>query len=294
MKLIKIFAAALAIFALTACSDDDSWNSASDVKVQMEYPSIEVKENQSLINVPVVLTGDANGDVQVKIKVEEKTADPAMDDVHYLITSKVLNFPVGTKKVNIEIFLVDNPAPDPDRTFEISIESVSGATVGNQPNTVVVIVDKGTSPTRSQLLSGTWTMNAVSYWDGPMRYPLEISENENGDIVFSGFVGDPSCVLIAKYIYDDEIYSGYMTVDAGAKVGGPFQFSDGSILTLYEGVFTGSGVSMNGTMTGNWNTDFSAIVFDKGIGISLFDTAGNSAGFYDIYTDWELVYAPAK
>ena len=41
-----------------ACSsDDDSWNSAADVTVSMKNPTMVIKENMGLTNVPIEVKG---------------------------------------------------------------------------------------------------------------------------------------------------------------------------------------------------------------------------------------------
>lgn len=45
MKYVKLFALAAGAFMLTACSDDNDFNSASDVTVEMAKSEITVKEN---------------------------------------------------------------------------------------------------------------------------------------------------------------------------------------------------------------------------------------------------------
>lgn len=293
MKLSKIFALSLAVIAFASCSsDDDGFNTADNVTVSMEYPSIEIKENAGYVKLPVILTGEANGPVQVKLQVSETTSNPAMENVHYYVTTKELTIPVGVTSVSAEFYPTENPAPDEDRSFQITIAEAEGAVISGNASTTVTITDMGVSPSPEELLAGTWRMEATSYWTGPLSYDLEISEGENGEMLFDGFAEAP-CVLTAKYIYNPEIYSGYMTVEAGVKVGGPFNFQDVGPADLYEGIFTGSGVSLEGTMTGKWDADFKALVFDKGIGICLISN-GAQAGFFDVYEDWKLVYTPAE
>ena len=75
MKLSKILAIGLAVLTMTACSDDDEFNFNSDgnVTVDMAQPSITLKENKGYFNVPVVVSGEANGYVQVTVEVQEAT-----------------------------------------------------------------------------------------------------------------------------------------------------------------------------------------------------------------------------
>lgn len=93
MKLYKIFAVALAALTMTACSDDDDkigWNSNADVTVEMGQASISFKEGRGMVNVPVTVTGEANGNIMVTVACEETGLNPAQEDVHYYVTDKTI------------------------------------------------------------------------------------------------------------------------------------------------------------------------------------------------------------
>ena len=75
-----------------ACSsDDDSWNSAADVTVSMKNPTMVIKENMGLTNVPIKVEGKTNGNVYVTLAVKEVGSNPAKEDVHYYITDKTIS-----------------------------------------------------------------------------------------------------------------------------------------------------------------------------------------------------------
>lgn len=54
MKYIKLLMLLAVVTFFGACSsDDDSWNSAADVTVSMKNPTMVIKENMGLTNVPI-------------------------------------------------------------------------------------------------------------------------------------------------------------------------------------------------------------------------------------------------
>lgn len=96
MKYIKLFMLLAVVAFFGACSsDDDSWNTASDVTVSMENATMKIKESQGLTNVPIKVTGKTNGNVYVTVEVKEVGSNPAKEDVHYYITDKPSTSPTA-------------------------------------------------------------------------------------------------------------------------------------------------------------------------------------------------------
>ena len=87
MKFRKIYALLLTSFLFVACSEEESWNS-SDVTVNMAQEEVLVKESAGIFNVPVTVSGELNGPIKVTVEVTEAGENPAMEDVHYIVTSK--------------------------------------------------------------------------------------------------------------------------------------------------------------------------------------------------------------
>ena len=80
MKYIKLFMLLAVVAFFGACSsDDDSWNTASDVIVSMENATMNIKESQGLTNVPIKVTGKTNGNVYVTVEVKEVGSNPAKE-----------------------------------------------------------------------------------------------------------------------------------------------------------------------------------------------------------------------
>ena len=144
MKLNKIFAVALAALTMTACSDDDKLelNTASGVSVAMEDATFTIGENVDLFNVPIEVTGEANGIITVTVQVKEGPANPddlehptqpAKEDVNYIITSKTVNIPAGSKTFGIEIRNNwEQGVINDDYVFELTIVDVKVASFGRR------------------------------------------------------------------------------------------------------------------------------------------------------------------
>ena len=138
MKYIKLFMFLAVASVFAACSDDDSsWNTAADVTVNMKNPTMKVKENVGIFNVPVVVTGETNGPVKVNVTVKDAGANPAKKDVNYLVTDTTIVITEG--EGNVEIKAVDDDDINDPRTFDVNIVSAEGAKVGTQATTAVTI-----------------------------------------------------------------------------------------------------------------------------------------------------------
>ena len=132
MKYIKLFMLLAVVAFMGSCSDDDeSWNSKSGVTVSMVNESMRFKESVGIVKVPIKVEGEANGPVSVTVEVKETGSNPAKENVHYYITTKTIKISDNTG--NVELECVDDKDINDDRTFEISIVSAKGATVGSKP-----------------------------------------------------------------------------------------------------------------------------------------------------------------
>ena len=204
MKYIKIFALTLGMLSLAACSDNDDLNTAPNVTVEMASSELSVKENSGLINVPVKLSGEANGPVKVQLKVEGCGEIPAVPyvetngvwDGNYIVTSETLNIPAGETSVNVEIRIVDDIVETGDRTFSVTIVSCEGATIGNNASTIVTVADNESLPTYD-LIQGEWKMSYIDR-DGAKNsanftitgYAEGTEEYNNGMLEFGGIAAD--------------------------------------------------------------------------------------------------------
>lgn len=262
MKLTKISAIALAATLFTACSDDDSsfnYNTASDVVVSMKEAKVEVMENVGIFNVPVEITGTPNGYVEVTVECTETGEFPAIENRHYFLTTATINIPQDDSTGNIEFTSIDRRGADESRTYNVTIVSVKGATIGANKTTTVQIDDKGSSPTINQL-TGKWLVmgnqynSATHLIDDPyvtetqMRI-VEDNGNGGGKVMLSGIAGRFQIQL--DYDYDvDEKYGEFKFVyGSPAMSGQDFRY------------VTSNGSTDEAPIYGVWNFAFNAATF---------------------------------
>lgn len=220
MKYVKLFALALGAVLFTACSED-KYNTASDVTVEMAQADLTVKETDGIINVPLKVTGKANGPISVQIKVEgtgNEAPIPYQDyngtwKGDYLVTSETLNIPEGETTVSVEISLFDDIIETGDRTLNVSIASCEGATIGTLSTTVVTIADNESLPVYD-LIQGAWKFNFLD-WDGAAAtenvtitgYPEGSKEYNQGILDLEGLLNNPT--LLTLYLIEDKANNKY-------------------------------------------------------------------------------------
>ena len=198
-----------------ACSsDDDSWNSAADVTVSMKNPTMVIKENMGLTNVPIEVKGKTNGNVYVTLAVKEVGSNPAKEDVHYYITDKTISISDSIGYVEVEP--VDNDEINADRTFEITIVEAKGAKIGNATTQVSL---KDNDSQIYEKLQGKWKLTGVSRQGAPMESVVKIigaSDEEDGDynntLYLTGMAVSSSSARLSFH-YDEDTKQGYVAFD---------------------------------------------------------------------------------
>lgn len=278
MKYIKLLAIALATTSMVACSDDDNnWNSASDVTVSMAQTELSVKENKGIFDVPVQVEGEANGPIRVTVEVTEVGESPAMDDVHYLVTSKTIIIPADATTGNIEISTVDDGEINQARQFNVTIVNVEGAQVGSNTTTLVNLKDNDAA--FYEKLQGDWKMNFTSRYDGEASWNVKVVGFDEGEagydqtLYITGILGYSFCQLEMSYFFDTASKTGYVEIPLGTYVA---DYDDAN--GIYACTITDDGyLSLEGTIKGQWNEDFTEITFEEDKQL-IFYVLNNSTG----------------
>ena len=263
-----------------ACSsDDDSWNSAADVTVSMKNPTMVIKENMGLTNVPIEVKGKTNGNVYVTLAVKEVGSNPAKEDVHYYITDKTLSISDSIGYVEVEP--VDDDGINADRTFEITIVEAKGAEIGNATTQVSL---KDNDSQIYEKLQGKWKLTGVSRQGAPMESVVKIigaSDEEDGDynntLYLTGMAVNSSSARLS-------FQQGYVAFDNLGK----YNFIEGYDFTKDLGIMGNIVLSnlSNGSLTttpikGTWSEDCKEIVFDQDQVLfgGIYTTGGTFTGY---------------
>lgn len=269
-----------------ACSsDDDSWNSAADVTVSMKNPTMVIKENMGLTNVPIEVKGKTNGNVYVTLAVKEVGKKPAKEDVHYYITDKTISISDSIGYVEVEP--VDDDEINADRTFEITIVEAKGAKIGNATTQVSL---KDNDSQIYEKLQGKWKLTGVSRQGAPMESVVKIigaSDEKDGDynhtLYLTGMAVSSSSARLSFH-YDEKNKQGYVAFDNLGK----YNFIEGYDFTKDLGIMGNIVLSnlSNGSLTttpikGTWSEDCKEIVFDQDQVLfgGIYTTGGTFTGY---------------
>lgn len=271
MKYLKIMALALGGFLLTACSNDDDYNTASGVTVEMGVSEFTASESASSFNVPIKITGDANGPVKVEIKVESTGSNPAVpyeerDGVwsgNFIVTSETINIPSDDKIAYVQIRPIDDKDENDSRTFTITIVSAEGATIGALNSTLVTLKDNDSTPYGK--IQGEWTFSFINQNGAPAAWNVNLTGYEEGTpeyenlLTLEGLAGRES-YLDLDY-YEDET-TGEMYVEMILPE--PIAWYDSAnYIWLFTGRRTDAGFSLaSGTIRGTVSADMKEITFD--------------------------------
>lgn len=311
MKYIKLFAVALGALIVSACSDSKDYNTASDVTVEMEKSEITIKEHLGRFLVPVKITGNPNGPVKVKVKVEPSGNNPAKPfeesngawTGNYIVTSDEINISADEKVGNIEIYTIDDKIENEDRSFIITIESAEGASVGIAKTTLVLLADNDKFP--YEKIQGNWSLSYLNpdnvlesvnvslsgYDEDSKKYGVELMLNG----LFTDYASADGTTAQVYFFDDESIDMRYVEIILPQTIG-VFELSgypEGFLIWLItaqrnaQGNF-GLDIS-NIVLTGIISDDFETITFDESIGFYAYiadsgfgDQIGGVGGGTDI------------
>lgn len=258
--------AAVTFFA--ACSsDDDSWNSASDVTVGMAKAEMTVSEGKGLFNVPIEVKGETNGNVFVTVELKEVGANPAKEDVNYYVTDKTINISDGTG--NVEIETVDDDDINDPRTFQVTIVDAKGAKISENASTTITLKDNDAE--FYSKLQGKWKMTGVDRdgeavsWDVTIKGAADETEADFNKVLYiTGINGEPTCEAPLTFSYDKTTRTGSVAFRMGEDVMGAYNFS-GIGPHIVVPFNKKDGAWSTDPITGTWSDDMKTLTFGEGM-----------------------------
>lgn len=295
MKFYKISVAALSALMLAACSDDDNLNT-SDVTVNMKDATMLMAEDFSstYYHIPVVLDGVPNGPVKVTIDVAEETTEPAMEDIHYVITSKTITIPKGQTEGYFEIIPTGDNEVNEDRVFSASIVSAQGANVGPNATCTITILDddhylvdaytyvqgtytfRATNPSNGAAVSQTWIISGVN--EGEEGYLKELT--------VAGLQGYAWAGLKASLSFDAVEKTASLTFQYGQTIAEQVGFDGIGNMDVKLGSVSGNSYTSSGAVSATASQDYSEILFAPSALFAggLYEPGGGFAGY--VWFQW--------
>lgn len=293
MKIKSIFALATAALAWTGCSTDLEpeklpTNSASGVTVEMQDAELVFPEDQMSSNtyydIPIVVTGETNGAVEVTVELGEIGETPAKAGENYIVTSKKVIIPAGTNVGNIQFYPKGDEEENPDRQFTVTIVSAAGATIGAQSSTLVTLLDNELMVKNAYRdIQGVWTVSANSVFDGPVTYQLIIQGYPEGDanylkvVNLVGIGGTPDFVVPATISCNPVNGETNLSIKCNDGVLGTAMAGSAGLVDIRLLYVEGESLYLNGNVTAVGNPDLTQIVFNDALYGGAFK-AGSSSG----------------
>ena len=157
MNYLKIYTLFLCAVLIAACSDDEEQFNSGAATVNLQETAMTVKESAGLCTVPVVVTGEHTGTIRVTFELKDHNAK---EDENYIVTTKTLLIPAGQETMNFEFKTVDDKLVNDDRSFDVEIADVEGASIGENKRLTVTIKDNDSS--FYETLSGTWIFTGTA------------------------------------------------------------------------------------------------------------------------------------
>lgn len=165
MKYFKSFMLLAAMSLFVACSsDDESYNSNEGVTAGFATDSLIMKENSGIFNIPIVIEGQRNGEINLTVQVlPTDGSNQAVEDQHFLITTKNLRLPqdtTATSILNVQIKTIDDQEINENREFKLKITSLNGAKL--QKDEIVVVLRDNDAAFYEKFF-GKWTIKFTDY-----------------------------------------------------------------------------------------------------------------------------------
>lgn len=307
MKFKYLAILSLAAVAFTACSDDDSLNTTAGVTVEMQDTELRFSEDQasntSFFFIPIVVNGEANGDIDVTVEVSSEGADAAVENTHYVLTSKHVTIVPGEQSVNLEFYPKGDDIINNDRTFNVTITNVEGAAIGAKKTCEITLVDnEGMLPRAYEQIVGTYDCKYVSVFDGLNEGEVEVIARKPGEegydqymLTFVNLIGQ--CTWQGKMSVDGATGAPLVVFDfAQTPIEGNFRTESGSVYAVGHPTYTNGSTGYyglnQGSMTAYGDADFKTLEFDfegyPGVGI-LLTVNGSPFSWYESLTSLEMV-----
>lgn len=281
---------------MTACSTDLApeklpTNSASGVTVEMQEAELIFPEDQmssnSYYSIPVVVTGETNGAVEVTVELGEIGENPAVSGENYVITSKKIIIPEGTYVGNIEFYPKGDSEENPDRQFSVTITSAAGATIGAQSTTLVTLLDNELMVKNSYAnIQGAWMVSANSVFDGPVTYQVIISGYPEDSpeylktINIIGIGGDGNMTIPATMSCNPVNGETNLSIKCNDGVLGTVMAGAAGLVDIRLLYVEGESLYLSGTVTAVGNADLTTIVFNDPLYGGAFKAGSSSTSDY--------------
>ncbi len=268
MRYLKYLVSCLIPLAFVACSEDDEMPlNTGNATVSFSQSTIEIKESVTSINLPIVVSGEHNGNIRVTATMTN-SSEGLEKDKNVIITTETLNIPAGTETVNLEVRLegVTNEEIVSGRNITFEIKGAEGASISGQSTCTINILENNP-------LEGTYTFGGYDpYGTGYLTCNLSM---QDGDLT-KAYLDFGMGGLLQINLEEIESMKRYnVTIPAGQVVGvnatyGDVVFSYGEINWSLGQIYADTSRSLTGT----YDNGVITLNVDPETGVGFYVTAG--------------------
>lgn len=292
MKLNKFIAFAVAALTFSACSNDDaSWNTATGVTVNLSQTEMAISEDAEAgryYYIPVVVEGEANGNIEVTVEFAPVSDSPAVEDKDYVVTQKSIVIPVGQTSGNIEFYPTGDDIENDDRQFVATLVKAVGATVGSQTACTVTLKDnERLLPEAYRNIQGMWTFSCID--EEPYEFTLMCTGHNEGEegylteLLLSGWNGYSFCEDVkVQFSYDASTEQAIISIPLGQWVAYNVDFGTQlGVCNVMLGSVSGNSLVASGSVSATANPEMTEITFPESAQLlgAIFTTDGSFTGY---------------
>lgn len=304
-----IIALVFSLCLITSCKDDEKINS-SDATVSMGEMTYSVKESKGLFTIPVVVAGEQNGDIKVRVEVKSESTNCKVDE-NFIVTSTDVVIPSSKKSVNIEIKAIDDRIINDDRQFSVTIVDAIGAKINSSSNkTLVTLIDNDDIP--YDRMDGEWEVTATDFlaempetvtWTTRLTTVVDDSEEGYGSVItmspwrmwngetYEGTINIKHNVIFS---YNASSQTATLTLKLGETMcegivlGDKENDLDLSNCFMRSATPTQTSYTINGSIIGTVNSELNKIKFNLPLMGLLYDANSTPFSYWFYYSDIEM------
>lgn len=302
MKLNKLFAVAFAALTLTACSDDNDVNTASDVTVAMQSDQMSVSEDFSVgtyYQIPVVVNGTTNGPVKLTIEVAAFGENGAVEGENFLFTSKDIVIPKGQNLGYFEFYPQGDKIVNQDRQFAVTITKAEGATISDKATCIVTLVDNEKYLAEAyEKVQGSWKFTGTNpnsgtnyNWNVTLTGYAEDEEGYQQKLIMSGIQGYEWCSIEVDFSFDAATMRAQLVFNFGQFCAYEVDFGDVGLNDVMWAGVSGNSLVSAGSVIASADAEYKNVEFPASAAFvgALFPSDGSA---FEGYT-WFWVSNPA-
>ena len=188
-------------------------NNSEPSILALESSILDVDENAGAIDIPVVRTGNLDETVSVNFRTFEETALAAED---FTNQEGSLTFEPGETVKNITIAIADDGVVDPDETFSVTIDNVTGNGTLDAPRTARITINDDDSLVDAVLLSQSEDSTQVEEAGGGDSYDLTLGRQPSSNVTIDLTTDEQVSTDLTSLTFTPENWNQSQTVNVSA------------------------------------------------------------------------------